>query len=48
MRAPRISFKELVDHNKKEMLEDQDKMEKIEKQLDDKHTKSEESSSNVN
>ncbi|RWZ60785.1 FbpB family small basic protein [Halobacillus fulvus] len=39
MRPGRLSFEELVDQNKQELLKDEQAIEKIEKQIDEKHTK---------
>ncbi|WP_226578204.1 FbpB family small basic protein [Halobacillus litoralis] len=35
----RISFEDLVDRNKEQLLQDQEAIEKIERQIDEKHTK---------
>jgi hypothetical protein len=38
-RVKKISFKELVIENKKELLQDRDALDKIEMRLDEKHSK---------
>lgn len=39
MRPNRISFEDLVDRNKQQLLQDDDALEEIEKQIDEKHSK---------
>ncbi|MBA2174364.1 FbpB family small basic protein [Halobacillus locisalis] len=48
MRPQRISFEHLVDRNKQQLLKDDKAIEKIEKQIDDKHTRKTDSASLVN
>lgn len=48
MRPQRISFEHLVDQNKQQLLRDEKAIEKIEKQIDDKHTRKSDSESLVN
>ncbi|MGP4062233.1 FbpB family small basic protein [Halobacillus sp. H74] len=39
MRPNRISFEDLVDRNKQQLLQDQEAIEKIEQEIDEKHSK---------
>ncbi|WP_347860726.1 FbpB family small basic protein [Salimicrobium sp. PL1-032A] len=39
MRPQRLSFKDLVRENREELLKDEEQLEQIEKQIDDKHMK---------
>ncbi|SFJ90792.1 Fur-regulated basic protein B [Halobacillus dabanensis] len=44
----RISFEDLVDRNKQQLLNDHEAIEKIERQIDEKHTKRKNSEAYVN
>ncbi|WLR47131.1 FbpB family small basic protein [Halobacillus litoralis] len=44
----RISFEDLVDRNKRQLLNDQEAIEKIERQIDEKHTRKNDSDAYVN
>lgn len=43
LRPTRISFEHLVDQNKEQLLNDEKALEKIEKQIDEKHARKSES-----
>ncbi|QHT46469.1 FbpB family small basic protein [Bacillus sp. SB49] len=48
MRPNRISFEDLVDRNKQQLLKDEDALEKIENKIDEKHAKRLEKKTYVN
>ncbi|TGB05103.1 FbpB family small basic protein [Halobacillus salinus] len=48
MRSNRISFENLVDQNKRQLLNDEQALEKIEQEIDEKHAKKSKSESIVN
>lgn len=48
MRPNRISFEDLVDQNKQQLLKDKEALDKIEREIDEKHVKKLSSTSYVN
>ncbi|MCA0969470.1 FbpB family small basic protein [Halobacillus litoralis] len=48
MRSSRMSFEHLVDQNKKQLLNDEKELEKIEKKMDEKHSQKTKEKSLIN